>query len=64
MSARCEPLALCIVSTIGSLIWTLVLLVLLFYTFGVILTQLVVGPLQGSSCHDDWRSERGASVPG
>lgn len=36
-----RTLALCIVSTIGSLIWTLVLLVLLFYTFGVILTQLV-----------------------
>ncbi|CAJ1379666.1 unnamed protein product [Effrenium voratum] len=30
-----RTLALCIVSTVGSLLWTLVLLVLLFYTFGV-----------------------------
>ena len=29
-----RTLALCIVSTVGSLLWTLVLLVLLFYTFG------------------------------
>ncbi|CAL1144918.1 unnamed protein product, partial [Cladocopium goreaui] len=36
-----RTLALCIVSTVGSLLWTLVLLVLLFYTFGVLLTQLV-----------------------
>jgi len=36
-----RTLALCIVSTVGSLIWTLVLLVLLWYTFGVLQTQLV-----------------------
>ncbi|CAE7244991.1 scn4ab [Symbiodinium sp. CCMP2592] len=36
-----RTLVLCIVSTMASLVWTLVLLVLIFYTFGVILTQLV-----------------------
>ena len=34
-----RTLVLCIVSTMASLVWTLVLLVLIFYTFGVILTQ-------------------------
>ncbi|OLQ12080.1 Voltage-dependent calcium channel type D subunit alpha-1 [Symbiodinium microadriaticum] len=36
-----RALILSIVSTIGSLMWTLVLLVILFYSFGVILMQLV-----------------------
>ena len=36
-----RTLVLSIVSTMGSLMWTLVLLQLLFYSFGVILTQIV-----------------------
>ncbi|CAK8991845.1 unnamed protein product [Durusdinium trenchii] len=37
-----RTLALSIMSTMSSLCWTLALLVILFYTFGVMLTQLVV----------------------
>mmetsp|Transcript_30482 Transcript_30482/g.70290 ORF Transcript_30482/g.70290 Transcript_30482/m.70290 type:complete len:618 (-) Transcript_30482:49-1902(-) len=36
-----RTLVFSIVSTMGSLLWTLVLLLLLFYSFGVIFTQLV-----------------------
>ncbi|CAJ1332670.1 unnamed protein product [Effrenium voratum] len=37
-----RTLVLSIISTMGSLLWTLALLVILFYSFGVVLTQLVV----------------------
>lgn len=37
-----RTLALSIVSTLGSLFWTLMLLLIIFYSFGVVLTQMVV----------------------
>lgn len=37
-----RTLALSIISTSGSLFWTLVILVILVYSFGVVVTQLVV----------------------
>ncbi|CAK9086705.1 unnamed protein product [Durusdinium trenchii] len=37
-----RTLVLSIISTMGSLLWTLALLVLIFYSFGVMLTQLVI----------------------
>jgi len=37
-----RTLALSIVSTLGSLFWTLMLLLIIFYSFGVVITQLAV----------------------
>lgn len=37
-----RTLVLSIMSTMGSLVWTLALLIILFYSFGVVVTQLVV----------------------
>jgi len=47
-----RTLLICIVSTMASLVWTLVLLVLLFYTFGVILTQLVTDYCRDAAIED------------
>ncbi|CAK9007187.1 unnamed protein product [Durusdinium trenchii] len=42
-----RTLALSIISTSGSLFWTLVILVILVYSFGVVVTQLVVEHCRG-----------------
>jgi len=47
-----RTLVLSIISTMGSLLWTLALLLLIFYSFGVMLTQIVIDHCRYSNIMD------------